>query len=59
VIGWGLAMNGRIVLPDVTLENAGTRSTVVSALLPALAAGALLLGPSLWYLFRVFKSGRA
>jgi cytochrome d ubiquinol oxidase subunit II len=59
VIGWGFAMGGRIVLPDITLANAGTRSAVVSALLPALAVGALLLGPSLWYLFRIFKSGRS
>lgn len=58
VVGWGLAMDGRIIVPDVTLANAGTRSGVVGALLPALAVGAVLLGPSLWYLFRIFKSGR-
>lgn len=59
VLGWGFAMDGRIVMPDITLANAGTRSAVVSALLPALAFGALLLAPSLWYLFRLFKSARS
>lgn len=58
VVGWGLAMNGRIIVPDLTLENSGTRPGVVDALLPAIAVGGLLLAPSLWYLFRVFKSTR-
>jgi cytochrome d ubiquinol oxidase subunit II len=57
VVGWGLAMGNRIVVPDVTLENAGVNPGVVGALLVALAAGAALLAPSLWYLYRVFKSG--
>jgi cytochrome d ubiquinol oxidase subunit II len=55
VIGWGLAMDGAIVLPDVRIETAGARAEVIGAVVPALAAGALLLVPSLWYLFLVFK----
>jgi len=55
VVGWGIAMRGAIVLPDVRLDNAGARTDVLEALLPALAAGSLLLIPSLFYLFRVFK----
>jgi cytochrome d ubiquinol oxidase subunit II len=55
VIGWGLAMRGAIVLPDVTLANAGARHQVVAALVPILAGGGALLAPSLWYLLRVFK----
>ncbi len=56
VVGWGLAMSGKIVVPDVGLHDAGTQAAVVDALLVALAAGAAVLAPSLWYLFRVFKS---
>jgi cytochrome d ubiquinol oxidase subunit II len=55
VAGWGLAMRGAIVLPDVRLSNAGARPEVLVAVVPALLGGALLLVPSLVYLFRVFK----
>ncbi|HEX4334443.1 MAG TPA: cytochrome d ubiquinol oxidase subunit II [Polyangiaceae bacterium] len=55
VVGWGLAMRGAIVLPDVRLGNAGARSEVVAAVIPALLAGTALLLPALLYLFRVFK----
>jgi hypothetical protein len=49
-------MNGSIVLPDLTLENSGARAGVLSAIVPALAVGGLLIAPSLYYLFRVFKA---
>jgi len=55
VVGWGLAMRGAIVLPDVRLGGAGARDEVTRAVLPALVAGAALLLPALFYLFRVFK----
>lgn len=55
VVGWGLAMRGMIVVPDVRLDNAGTRSEVTRVLLPALALGGALVAPSLRYLFRVFR----
>jgi cytochrome bd ubiquinol oxidase subunit II len=56
VTGWGLAMQGAIVVPDLTIENAGARQPVLDALLWVLAGGAALLAPSLWYLLRVFKA---
>jgi cytochrome bd ubiquinol oxidase subunit II len=56
VVGWGLAMDGAIVMPDVTVDNAGAVPEVLRALFIALGAGALLLAPALFYLFRVFKS---
>jgi cytochrome d ubiquinol oxidase subunit II len=55
VVGWGLAMRGAIVLPDVRVENAGARAEVTAAIFPALLGGAALLLPSLVYLIRVFK----
>ena len=56
VIGWGLAMDGHIILPDLQLGDAGAQPQVLAAVGPALIAGAVLLLPALWFLFRVFKS---
>ena len=56
IVGWGLAMDGHIVLPDLPLSDAGSQASVRAAVGPALAAGALLLLPALWFLFKVFKS---
>jgi cytochrome d ubiquinol oxidase subunit II len=56
VVGWGLAMRGDIVTPDVTLANAGVHAPAVEAVLLVVALGSVLLLPSLWYLFRVFKA---
>ncbi len=58
VVGWGLAMDGHFVVPDVTLANAGSRPEVLPALSIALACGSLLLLPALFYLYRVFKLKR-
>ena len=55
VVGWGLAMDGHIVLPDVRVANAGSRPAVLAVVGPALVAGAAVLLPALWFLFRVFK----
>ena len=58
VVGWGASQYPYLVVPDVTLASAsGPRVTQV-ALLIALAAGAALLFPSLYLLFRVFKGER-
>jgi cytochrome d ubiquinol oxidase subunit II len=56
IIGWGLAMDGAIVMPDVTVDNAGAVPEVVRVLFVVLGAGAMLLAPALYYMFRVFKS---
>lgn len=53
--GWGLAQFPYLVEPDLTLANAAAPENVLRLLLGALALGTLLLFPSLWYLFRVFK----
>ncbi|MEO1339143.1 MAG: cytochrome d ubiquinol oxidase subunit II, partial [Myxococcota bacterium] len=56
VVGWGLAMNGHIVLPDLPLTESGSHASVRAAMAPALIAGTLLLLPALYFLFYVFKS---
>ncbi|MEM7678866.1 MAG: cytochrome d ubiquinol oxidase subunit II [Myxococcota bacterium] len=57
VVGWGLAMDGHIVLPDLALADSGSHSSVRAAMTPALLVGTLLLAPALLFLFHVFKSG--
>lgn len=46
-----------LIEPDVTI--AAAPRVALRLLLGALAAGAVLLAPSLFYLFRVFKGGTA
>jgi cytochrome bd-type quinol oxidase subunit 2 len=57
--GWAISQYPFIVPPDLTIRStAAPRGTLV-LILAALAAGALVLFPSLAYLFRVFKSKNA
>ena len=56
VLGWGASQYPWLVVPDVTLAGASGPRGVQVVLLWSLGAGALTLFPSLWLLFRVFKS---
>ncbi|HET8646702.1 MAG TPA: cytochrome d ubiquinol oxidase subunit II [Vicinamibacteria bacterium] len=53
--GWAAAQFPYVVPPDLTFAGTAAPPAVLRAVLAALAAGALLLVPSLVYLFRVFK----
>lgn len=53
--GWALAQFPYIVEPDITITSAAAPRTTLRLLLAALGTGALLLFPSFYYLFRVFK----
>jgi len=55
VAGWGLAQYPILIEPDVTIWNAAAPREVIRPLLVALALGALVLFPSLVWLYRVFK----
>jgi cytochrome d ubiquinol oxidase subunit II len=55
IAGWGLAQFPFMIGPDLTFANSAAPDSVLNALLKALLAGALLLFPSLWYLYRIFK----
>ena len=55
IAGWGLAQFPFLIGPDLTFANSAAPDSVLSVLVKALAAGALLLFPSLWYLYRIFK----
>lgn len=56
VLGFGLAMQGHLVRPDLPLTAAGARAETLAVLGPTLAIGAVVLIPALWWLFRVFKA---
>lgn len=53
--GWALAQFPYIVEPNITIASAAAPHATLLLLLGALALGALLLFPSFYYLFRVFK----
>jgi cytochrome d ubiquinol oxidase subunit II len=57
--GWALAQFPDIVVPDITIMSAAAPRATLRLMLAALAVGALLLFPSFYYLFRVFKGGTA
>ncbi len=55
VAGFGWAMDGMLVRPDLTLDLGGAREATLDALGPALIAGGIVLAPAMWLLYRVFK----
>ena len=59
VWGWALAQYPYLVRPELTIDNSAAPRATMQALIWALAAGGVLLFPSYWYLFRVFKGDRA
>ncbi len=56
LLGWALAQFPHLVEPDITIASAAAPRSTLQLLFGALAAGALLLFPSYYYLFRIFKS---
>lgn len=59
LLGWAFAQYPYLVEPDITVESAAAPPITLQLLLGALTAGAILLFPSYYYLFRVFKSETA
>jgi cytochrome d ubiquinol oxidase subunit II len=58
LVGWSIAQFPQLIVPDVDIhENAAPEATL-RLLLIALGLGALILFPSLYFLFRIFKGGR-
>jgi len=57
--GWGVAQYPYLVVPDLTISNAAAPAITLRLVWWALIAGAVLLFPSFYYLFRVFKRGGA
>lgn len=57
--GWALAQYPHIVGPTVSIYSGGASRKTLELLLVALCGGALILFPSFYYLFRVFKGPTA
>ncbi len=56
LLGWAFAQFPHLVEPDLTISSAAAPQITLQLLLGALAAGAILLFPSYYYLFRIFKT---
>jgi cytochrome bd ubiquinol oxidase subunit II len=54
--GWAIGQYPFLVPPDLTISEAAAPEATLRLVLIAVAAGALVLVPSLVYLFRVFKA---
>lgn len=59
ILGWALAQYPFLVEPDISISTAAAPQITLQLLLGALAVGAILLFPSYYYLFRVFKGKTA
>ena len=59
LLGWALAQFPYLVEPDMTIYSAAAPRATLQLLLIALAAGVLVLFPSYYFLFRVFKGESA
>lgn len=55
LLGWGAAQYPWLVPGQLTIGGAAAPAVTLRLTLLGLAGGALVLAPSLWYLFRVFK----
>ena len=53
--GWSLAQYPHLIMPDFTFRNSAAPPETLRLLMIALCLGAVLLLPSLFFLFRIFK----
>jgi hypothetical protein len=56
IAAWGVAQYPYLIVPDVTLESAASPAPTLTLLILGSLIGALLLMPSLWFLFHIFKA---
>ena len=54
--GWALAQYPFLLPPDFTIRGTAAPATTLRLTLIALLIGGVILLPSLWYLFQIFKS---
>jgi cytochrome d ubiquinol oxidase subunit II len=57
--GWALSQHPYLLPPGFTVHGSASPSTTLRLVVIGLALGGLLLTPSLYYLFRIFKSAPA
>ena len=57
-VGWVLAQDPYLLPPQLTLDEAAASDATLATLLIGMGLGALVLVPSLWYLYRLVLQGR-
>lgn len=55
ILGYARATNPYLIVPQFTFENSAAPYRTQELVAWALAGGAVILFPSLWYLYRIFK----
>ena len=58
VVGWALAQDPYVLPGQLTLDQAAAGDATLAAVLIGIGAGSLILGPSLWFLYRLVLQGR-
>ena len=58
VVGWALAQNPYLLPPELTLDDAAAADATLQATIIVVSLGMLILGPSLWFLYRLVLQGR-
>jgi cytochrome d ubiquinol oxidase subunit II len=58
VVGWVLAEDPYILPGQLTLDQAAASDATLAAVLIGIGVGSLILGPSLWWLYRLVLQGR-
>jgi cytochrome d ubiquinol oxidase subunit II len=57
-VGWAFAQDPYLLPPELTLDEAAASDATLSAVVIAVSLGMLILGPSLWFLYRLVLQGR-
>jgi cytochrome d ubiquinol oxidase subunit II len=57
--GWGVSQYPVLLPPNLTIENCKTSDSVMWAMLWTIGIGMVIVVPSLWWLFAIFKSADA
>jgi cytochrome d ubiquinol oxidase subunit II len=58
VVGWALAQDPYVLPGQLTLHQAAASNAVLSAVVIGIGIGSAILGPSLWFLYRLVLQGR-
>jgi cytochrome d ubiquinol oxidase subunit II len=58
VVGWVIAQDPYVLPPELTLKEAAASDATLSAVVIGVAAGMVILVPSLWWLYRLVLQGR-
>ncbi len=58
VVGWALAQDPYLLPPGLTLDAAAAPDATLQATVIVVGLGLLILGPSLWFLYRLVLQGR-